>query len=1074
MLRPLWARVSAALLATALLVVPVSAEYAANQPFASYWFPNELLTWDPGTDPDAPYNRGTVPLATRFTNPATNVNSHARDGEAVISSLSIMYPSTSNNPSQGSEQFNVHAFSYWQYTELLVFWGGSAGEGLILAPNAGVIDSGHRNGVPVLGTIFFPPNVFGGQIQWVNDLLAKDGAIFPVADKLIEVADYYGFDGWFLNQETSGGDSTTATAMQEFLEYFQANKSPGQHMMWYDSMIHNGAIAWQNELNDNNAMFFEDSGRVSDSIFLNFGWPSGTKLADSNAKAQSLGRSQFEVFAGLDVQANGYNVNPAWSKIFPEALPHVASLGFFGTNWTYTDSSDPADYYARASRFWTGQNGDPSNTTTALSWKGMAHYVPARSPVDTVPWVTSFNPGQGDFYAVEGEVLRASPWNHRSLQDVLPTWRWIAKSAGIPLTPEISFADAYDGGACLRIFGDLAAGVPTDVDLFKTELALTASEAITIAYRAPGAGPSDLWVGLSFVGSEGMFTWFAVEATVDGDWHTQTISLAAHAGQTIAVISLRCESAGGEVGFERKIGRLGVISGAVDAPASATNSVLDDAIITPNFKEASLRIQWDASPDPIYEYLVYRRNPDLSRTFLGGTPNTALYIPTLVRAGAETTAVLEIEAVSAEFGRSLPESLDFFWGFDPPNEAPIASAGGPYCGLPIIPIEFDASASFDPDGTIVSWDWAFGDASGASGEQVAHAYAVTGSYEVIVTVTDDLGRSDSDTSSAFVTAVAPDPAPGLGWWPMNDGSGTTATDSTVHGNDASLTGPAWTVGRLEGALDFDGVDDWALVNDYPKSDTLMSCSAWVRADSAPKWATIAKNFASGTGSFRFGLFNLDGDLEVQIVESDTDKVSVREGVPFPLGEWHHVVFVADGQKVRLYRNAIAIAEGSYDGTIDTTRPSLGIGVKLNGAGTAPAGASPAWWDGIIDDLRIYDRAICPPEIQVLYDEGIVTAIPTVGVSPPTDFALASARPNPFAGVTELTYALPRASHVTLDVFDVTGRRVIRLLNEKQDAGQWTVRWRGRDRAGNAVASGVYFVRMEAGDFRAVKKVVRLD
>ena len=50
---------------------------------------------------------------------------------------------------------NYFAFNYWQYTDLLVFWGGSAGEGIILAPNPGVIDAAHRNGVPVLGTIFF-------------------------------------------------------------------------------------------------------------------------------------------------------------------------------------------------------------------------------------------------------------------------------------------------------------------------------------------------------------------------------------------------------------------------------------------------------------------------------------------------------------------------------------------------------------------------------------------------------------------------------------------------------------------------------------------------------------------------------------------------------------------------------------------------------------------------------------------------------------------------------------------------------------------------------------------------------
>ena len=48
-------------------------------------------------------------------------------------------------PSQGSLQFDTFAFNYWQYVDILTFWGGSASEGLILAPNPGVIDAAHRS-----------------------------------------------------------------------------------------------------------------------------------------------------------------------------------------------------------------------------------------------------------------------------------------------------------------------------------------------------------------------------------------------------------------------------------------------------------------------------------------------------------------------------------------------------------------------------------------------------------------------------------------------------------------------------------------------------------------------------------------------------------------------------------------------------------------------------------------------------------------------------------------------------------------------------------------------------------------
>ena len=154
-----------------------SAFYSSDQPYASYWFPLEILSWSPSTDPDAPYNRSGVPLKNKFVDSITVVNPNARVNEAKVNPLSAFAP-TSDNPSQGSLNINYYTFSYWQYVDELVFWGGSAGEGLILAPNPTIIDAAHRNGVKILGNVFFPPVVYGGQFQWVNDFLQKSGNYF--------------------------------------------------------------------------------------------------------------------------------------------------------------------------------------------------------------------------------------------------------------------------------------------------------------------------------------------------------------------------------------------------------------------------------------------------------------------------------------------------------------------------------------------------------------------------------------------------------------------------------------------------------------------------------------------------------------------------------------------------------------------------------------------------------------------------------------------------------------------------------------------------------------------------------
>ena len=67
---------------------------APDQPFASYWFPNELLAWSPDSDPDAAFNRSNTPLATRFFNPDLNVNAHAHPNEAGVMVLSAFGPTT--------------------------------------------------------------------------------------------------------------------------------------------------------------------------------------------------------------------------------------------------------------------------------------------------------------------------------------------------------------------------------------------------------------------------------------------------------------------------------------------------------------------------------------------------------------------------------------------------------------------------------------------------------------------------------------------------------------------------------------------------------------------------------------------------------------------------------------------------------------------------------------------------------------------------------------------------------------------------------------------------------------------
>jgi len=102
---------------------------------------------------------------------------------------------------------------------------------------------------------------------------------------------------------------------------------------------------------------------------------------------------------------------------------------------------------------------------------------------------------------------------------------------------------------------------------------------------------------------------------------------------------------------------------------------------------------------------------------------------------------------------------------------------------------------------------------------------------------------------------------------------------------------------------------------------------------------------------------------------------------------------------------------------------------------------------------------------------------TLGVSTeqlsviPHDYSLSQNYPNPFNPSTNIEFALPRQSHVSLKVYDVIGREVATLFSEEKSAGRFTVRWNGKNNNNQLISSGIYFYRLEAGNFVQTKKMI---
>ncbi len=92
---------------------------------------------------------------------------------------------------------------------------------------------------------------------------------------------------------------------------------------------------------------------------------------------------------------------------------------------------------------------------------------------------------------------------------------------------------------------------------------------------------------------------------------------------------------------------------------------------------------------------------------------------------------------------------------------------------------------------------------------------------------------------------------------------------------------------------------------------------------------------------------------------------------------------------------------------------------------------------------------------------------------PSVFSLDQNFPNPFNPATTIRFSISKEARVTLTIYDVLGREVTTIADEKVPAGQYSYRWEGRNAIGSFVASGVYFYRLVAGDFVETKKLMLL-
>ncbi|TSC52475.1 MAG: hypothetical protein LiPW41_245 [Parcubacteria group bacterium LiPW_41] len=203
----------------------------------------------------------------------------------------------------------------------------------------------------------------------------------------------------------------------------------------------------------------------------------------------------------------------------------------------------------------------------------------------------------------------------------------------------------------------------------------------------------------------------------------------------------------------------------------------------------------------------------------------------------------------------------------------------------------------------------------------------------------------------------------VGYWHFDEGTGTIAYDASGRGNNGTLTnGPTWQVStncKAGMCLNFDGTDDYISTSSIPNLTSEFSFSVWAKTpilqDST--YDTIISKFSSSpyngwflrhspnTNAIYFSFYNAGSSYSVS-----TSALTANT--------WIHYVGTFDGSNMKLYTNGLL--SGTQVGSVGSATTNFAIGGNYGGPSET--------WNGSIDEVRVYNRALSASEILAMYND----------------------------------------------------------------------------------------------------------
>lgn len=412
---------------------------------------DELLSWK--RNEASPFNVATVPLGSRYP------PLHSCPRRTLVSH-DMMGGYLEDRFIQGAEVETPYAFYHWEYIDIFNYFSHQ----MVSIPPAVWTNAAHKHGVLSIGTFI---------TEWTDGaktceaFLADEESYRAAADKLVQISHCYGFDGWLINIENVLSE-TAVKNTGPFLRYItdqMHERVPGSVVIWYDSVLKNGSLNWQNELNDDNRMFFD----ACDGIFTNYNW---TEKSLEWMKSYSAAQGRFaDIYVGVDVFARGKVVGGKFetNKALELIRKYEFSTAMFAPGWVY-ECHEKADFRQNQDKF----------------WNLLSDFVYIHRPSSSLPFISSFCQGFGKSMYWRGQVEMKRSWFNLHAQEIQPLYLFEDLNNGGWLRTRGCSEDAWIGGSSLMVEGMIPSGLSkVCARIFSLHIPLAPKTFVSFVYKPP-------------------------------------------------------------------------------------------------------------------------------------------------------------------------------------------------------------------------------------------------------------------------------------------------------------------------------------------------------------------------------------------------------------------------------------------------------------------------------------------------------------------------------------------------------------------------------------------------------------